>query len=205
LCQLADKVAPCTVQTDGLGIFTGPVPVLFLAVIRSPALTKVHQQLWQAITAAAVGATLVYAPEHWIPHITLAQGDMTSTDVAEIAERLSSRRFQWQIPLTNLAVISTMTQRALPIPCVFGLSWGSTSSFVATDRNVGCRLLTRGRAHLFYTARTTSAASRSICSASSKSGWSWISSAPASATSRRPAMQDDGGPQTATAFRLDEP
>ncbi len=63
----------------------------------------------------------------------------------------------------------------------------------------------RRRAHAFDTALTTSAASRSICSASSKSGWSWISSAPASATSRRPAMHAEGGPETATAFRLDEP
>src|SRR6266487_1965609 len=38
----------------------------------------------------------------------------------------------------------------------------------------------------------TSVARRSICSTSSESRWSWMSSAPASATSRRPVMQAGG-------------
>jgi hypothetical protein len=41
---------------------------------------------------------------------------------------------------------------------------------------------------------TTSATRRSICSASSKTGLSRISSAPAPATSRRPRTQASGGP-----------
>jgi 2'-5' RNA ligase len=50
---------------------------------------------------------VVYAPEQWIPHITLAQGDLISTTLAAIVGRLSGRQFRWRIPLTNLALITS--------------------------------------------------------------------------------------------------
>jgi 2'-5' RNA ligase len=114
LRRMAREFAPFSVETDGLGIFTGPAPVLYVAVIRSPALTKLHQELWRAITPAAVQATPVFAPEHWIPHVTLAQGDLTSAGLAAIVSRFSSRRFQWQLPVTNLAVISDSDSEGTP-------------------------------------------------------------------------------------------
>jgi 2'-5' RNA ligase len=123
--RLAGEFVPFTVETDGLGIFTGPVPILYLAVIRSPSLTQLHHQLWQAITPSAVEATPVFSPERWIPHITLAQGDLTSAELAAIIERFSSRRFQWQIPLTNLAVISNSDSEGSPYSLRFRVELGN--------------------------------------------------------------------------------
>jgi hypothetical protein len=48
--------------------------------------------------------------------------------------------------------------------------------------------------HPLFMTLITSEARRSICWAASPSRWSWMSSAPASATSRRPTIQAEGGP-----------
>src|SRR5262249_14377912 len=63
LHQVARETEPFTVVTDGLGLFSGPTLVLYVPVVRSPALTQLHQRVWQAITTAGTGTTLVYAPE----------------------------------------------------------------------------------------------------------------------------------------------
>ncbi len=107
LRQIAAETAPFVIETDGLGIFTASLPVLYVSVVRNPALTQLHQRVWQVIAQAGRSTTMVYAPEQWIPHITLAQGDLTSTTLAAIVERLSGRRFRWRIPLTNLALITS--------------------------------------------------------------------------------------------------
>lgn len=105
--QLAHETNPFEVETDGIGIFTGPSPVLYLPVVRSPVLADIHQHLWQALETIGVGIAPVYGPHHWIPHITIAQGDITPTHLPAVMRMLSARRFSWRIPITNLTVIKT--------------------------------------------------------------------------------------------------
>jgi 2'-5' RNA ligase len=107
LKQIAHKHDRFEVETDGICILTGPNPVLYLAVLRSPVLTEIHQHIWQALETVGVGITPIYGPQHWIPHITLAQGDMTHRHLPALMQMLSPRTFSWRIPITNLAVIKT--------------------------------------------------------------------------------------------------
>jgi hypothetical protein len=47
----------------------------------------------------------VYAAATWVPHITLAIGDLTE-DVLPLALQLLNRRtYEWAIPVTNLCLI----------------------------------------------------------------------------------------------------
>src|SRR6266699_4694566 len=64
------------VRAGGLGIFTGPRPVLYIPVVRSPELMQFHEALWQEISSAGSGIEDYYHPAHWVPHITLGIGDM---------------------------------------------------------------------------------------------------------------------------------
>jgi 2'-5' RNA ligase len=105
--QVARETDPFEVETDGVGIFTGPSPVLYLPVVRSPVLTRIHQQVWQALQPIGVGITPIYGPEHWIPHITLAQGDLTPAHLSALMRALSPRTFSWRITIANLTVIET--------------------------------------------------------------------------------------------------
>ena len=116
LCSALEQVAgatdPFEVETDGIGIFTGPNPVLYLPVVRGPALDLIHQNIWQALEAIGVGISPIYGPRHWIPHITLAQGDITHAHLPALIQMLSAHAYSWHIPITNLTVIKTTSDGA---------------------------------------------------------------------------------------------
>ena len=110
--QIAGETEPFEVETDGVGIFTGPNPVLYLPVVRGPALDHIHQNIWQALEAISTGISHTYGPQHWIPHFTLAQGDITHAHLPALMQMLSARTFSWHIPITNLTVIKTTSDAA---------------------------------------------------------------------------------------------
>jgi 2'-5' RNA ligase len=103
--QLAQAQRPFRVRTTGLGLFTGSSPVLYIPVIRNPELTQLHAALWQAIDGAGTGQSDPYRPENWIPHITLAQGDMGKDNLPRLVRWLSDREFTWEIPVSNIGLI----------------------------------------------------------------------------------------------------
>jgi 2'-5' RNA ligase len=93
------------VRTAGLGIFTGPHPVLYVPVVRNPELTQYHQSLWQVVAQAAGGIVAHYHPARWLPHITLAHGDLDLEILAGVLRYLGERSFNWQIAIDNLTLI----------------------------------------------------------------------------------------------------
>ena len=98
-------IPPFQVTTTGLGIFAGPSPVLYIPVVRNPALTEFHRALWSELAACADGSAIYYSPERWLPHITLGSGDMTTDVLAEAVRLLGTRDFNWTVTVNNLAFI----------------------------------------------------------------------------------------------------
>src|SRR4051812_46659014 len=60
LRRAAQGATPFTVRTGGLGIFTGANPILYIPVVRDPALTEFHRRLWQAVDPAGVESAVYY-------------------------------------------------------------------------------------------------------------------------------------------------
>jgi len=77
---------------------------LFL-YLRRPALTALHQRLWHELAAVSAGTVEYYHPERWMPHITLADGDVLRDHLSEIVRMFSAREFAWEIEVNNLALI----------------------------------------------------------------------------------------------------
>jgi 2'-5' RNA ligase len=94
-----------TVLTAGLGIFTGPLPVVYLAIVRDPILTAFHQRVWPALETASTRPSPLYTPEQWVPHITLAQWDITPDTLPALVRQLSDRALQRELVLQNLALL----------------------------------------------------------------------------------------------------
>lgn len=105
LRHIAESSEPFHVQAGGLGIFTGPVPVLFIPVVRNPHLTQFHQRLLAAIAGAGSGVQGYYQPDFWMPHITIGFGDVSKKQLGTIVSYLSERDFSWDIPVENIAYI----------------------------------------------------------------------------------------------------
>jgi 2'-5' RNA ligase len=105
LSAFARAHSPFTVQTTGLGIFTGPQPVLHIPVVRTPELTRLHEELWQAIGDGPKGTLPLYHPRQWIPHITLAYGDIHNHMLPDLIRYLDGRSFSWEIWIDNLVMV----------------------------------------------------------------------------------------------------
>jgi 2'-5' RNA ligase len=106
LRELAARTAPFRARTAGLGIFTVANPILYIPVVRSPALSELHAEVWRVIKQSVPGPVAhYYQPDEWAPHITLAHGDIDQEKLAEIVRVLSHRNFHWEFNVTNLAII----------------------------------------------------------------------------------------------------
>ena len=105
LQAMVQKVEPFEVTTNGLGVFTGDRPVVYLQVIRSPQLASMHRILWESVQAYSTGLNPYYAPDAWMPHITLASRDVDVDSLACVMRQLGERAFNWKIRVDNYALV----------------------------------------------------------------------------------------------------
>lgn len=102
---IAQQASPFAVRATGLGIFTHPHLVLYIPVVRSIPLTALHGLLRPAFAAAAANPAAYYEPDRWLPHITLAQGDLTYDSLPAVLRWLQQEPINWEITLNNVALI----------------------------------------------------------------------------------------------------
>ena len=121
LQAIASRIAPFKIRTAGLGIFNVTHPVLYIPVVRSPVLSALHETLWTEIAKLATGAPEYYRPEMWMPHITLAHGDIDWDKLTDIVRALRENQFHWEATVNNLSVIyDTGTEQGLRCRFNFG-------------------------------------------------------------------------------------
>jgi 2'-5' RNA ligase len=105
LKAMSRRLEPMIVHTAGLGVFTGEAPVLYLPVVKSQELLDRHRLLWEALESLGRGVSRHYQPDRWIPHITLAHGEIKAKQVAKATEVLAKIGLSWEITLDNLALV----------------------------------------------------------------------------------------------------
>lgn len=107
LRRVAAQTRPFAATITGLGAFEAPEPVLYLAVERNPALDALHAALWRELAEGDIAREpmAVYAPATWIPHITLAQGDLTLDGLRAIQAVWAGRALRRELWVRELSVL----------------------------------------------------------------------------------------------------
>lgn len=105
LVDITVRATPLTIRTEGLGIFTGNVPIIYINVVKDAALQEFQFKLWQSAQSAAHEASILYTPENWIPHITLARGDINSCNLGCLMDKLAFKDLSWELEMDHIAVI----------------------------------------------------------------------------------------------------
>ncbi|MCB2178882.1 2'-5' RNA ligase family protein [bacterium] len=106
LRQIAAQTPPFSVRTTGLSVFTGPEPVVYVSLVASQPLLILHQRLWEQTSSLGERVSGHYRPGYWVPHITLANRDVTPEGVACIMRQYSAHPFTWEIHVSQLGVLS---------------------------------------------------------------------------------------------------
>jgi 2'-5' RNA ligase len=104
--RLAKSTAPFRLYSAGLGVFAGPNgPILHLSVARSPAAARLAEQLELELSAAGFpGTDAYYTPERWIPHITIAQQNLSGADLPGLLAWLVEQPLAIEIVVSELSI-----------------------------------------------------------------------------------------------------
>ena len=76
ISQIARHTAPFRARSSGLALFSGLAPVVYIPIVRDLQLSNLHQELWERMQPCARGLSAYYSPARWMPHITIAYGDV---------------------------------------------------------------------------------------------------------------------------------
>jgi 2'-5' RNA ligase len=103
--EIAAETMPFTITVNGLGIFTNEAPVVYLSVVRTAPLSVLHAKIWARVLPISTDVSPYYAPEQWMPHISLAYTDVTCENLPCVLEKIAFRPFSWQVGVDNIAFI----------------------------------------------------------------------------------------------------
>jgi hypothetical protein len=94
-----------TISTVGLGLFTGNFPVLYLPIIKTQNLLEKHKELWNLCSSFGTEVSPMYAPESWLPHITLVHQGFTLDSVTCIIKDLYLQKISLQFVVKKIEII----------------------------------------------------------------------------------------------------
>ncbi len=103
--DLSESIPSFEIRTAGLGIFAGRSPVLYLKIVNTIELLKIHSKIYQNAQTIAEYSNTLYAPNNWVPHISLALGDLTKENIGAVIKLVAFKSFYWKIRINNLSFI----------------------------------------------------------------------------------------------------
>lgn len=106
LTRATFQAQPFKVKTAGLGIFTRGSPVIYITLVKDQPLLDFHRRLWEMTKGLADQPNGYYAPENWIPHITLAILDVNMGKLSCAIDRLGMLDLEKELVVDNLTLVS---------------------------------------------------------------------------------------------------
>jgi len=104
LKAILNGLQPFRVRISGLGIFPGLHPVLYLTVVRNKMLTELHSTIWEQCISYAIKPSPYYAPEQWVPHVTIAYNDLTSKKVSIFVKEMANQPWDADLVIENISL-----------------------------------------------------------------------------------------------------
>jgi len=113
LREISRQTQPFTIRTAGLGIFTGEKPVVYVTIVKEASLTRFHSLLWEQLNGISIGPSRFYAPDQWVPHITIAYNDVHTDNLICALQALAFQSFDWEINIDNLVYLTQNNKQVI--------------------------------------------------------------------------------------------
>lgn len=109
LSDMMKKVALSTDSFDarsgGIGIFPGLEPALTLLLARNKQVCELQSILWDKCRPFMTGINDHYAPDFWIPHVTLYYQQGKPEELCDLLGKIVHNEIIFNISITNLSLI----------------------------------------------------------------------------------------------------
>lgn len=105
LHQLTDEIRPFFVSLAGLAVFTGENPVIYVNVVKTPALNQLQRMIYERLSPLVSEARPEYNPAYFVPHLTIGWV-IESSGTAQAFERLGRHSFNDEFIIDNLTLLS---------------------------------------------------------------------------------------------------
>ncbi len=104
ISEIAEETKEFTLHTFGLGIFSGERPILYLPMVKTLEMIRLHCKIWEQLGPHAQAEKLYYSPKMWVPHITLALKDLTKENMACAVNAIGFDPIELYVVIDNLIV-----------------------------------------------------------------------------------------------------
>lgn len=107
LKELAKKINDLEISINGIGIFTGIMPVIYLPIIKSRRLIWMHEEIWSITQDVLLKPIEYYGIEEWIPHITLQHQVEHLQNFQSSITKILSLPIKLKMKINNFAIGET--------------------------------------------------------------------------------------------------
>ncbi|MEI5908068.1 2'-5' RNA ligase family protein [Bacillus spongiae] len=105
LSNLCMELPLIEVIVEGFGFFEAPSKVVYLKVLKTDELIELHRKINDYLAKYCEDLFELYIPEYWIPHITLAMGDLSETDFNSFKESYKDYSPSFKQTISKLALV----------------------------------------------------------------------------------------------------
>ncbi len=112
LSEISQQMNVFEIKTAGLGVFTGESPIIYLPIIKTQQLLTYHQMIWNSFSNKVKEINSYYAPQNWVPHITIGYGDVTLDTLSCALKSLLHRDLSLNIIIDNVSYLSRVEEDA---------------------------------------------------------------------------------------------
>jgi|SRR6056297_681541 len=99
------KTFPFVLSTNGIGIFTGKRPAVYIQIKPSIQILEFQKKLYETFSDHSDGLKKFYAPERWIPHISIAIEDIDLTNIGAVMEYLLPNTFKHDLRIETISLV----------------------------------------------------------------------------------------------------
>ena len=96
---------PIKIHVQGARLFPGPLPTIYLRIIKSKTLKTLHKSLWEKFNPFAHASNDLYKSATWVPHITIVHKDLAQEHVQAALQLLDERQIDWRFEVDKLLIL----------------------------------------------------------------------------------------------------
>lgn len=103
--RLRKRHFPFVIKTNGIGIFTGKRPAVYIQIKPTVELLKFQSTLFEVFSKLSKKPKKHYIPHRWIPHISLAIEDVSDENIAKLIAYLLPITFKHDVRIESISLV----------------------------------------------------------------------------------------------------